>query len=369
MPRALSWLVPLLLALPGMALAESSLSLDDDRMVAGQTVVIPATPLDTILALGDQVRVEGHTREDALVAGREVTLAGAVDGNVYTAGARVTVDGTVNGKVFAAGRTVSLSPEAVVTGGLRLTGDEVILGGEVHGPVAVAARTVFVAGSMHGPMRLRADHVTFLPRARLEGPLTLTTPERPEIPAEVIPPARVQWSAPPLRKSEGPTLLPDRQQMGWRGLIAVGLGATLILLVARRSTVRLAVLGRRHPLGAFFYGLLALVILTLAPVLLLLTVIGLPLAFAGLLIIPPLLVLAGLLGCLVWGGVVMGLLGRDSGPMLFLSLMLALVAYALVQTYFPWFAVILGGVTLILGLGAWVLVLRSPPPERLSTGL
>jgi hypothetical protein len=72
-------------------------------------------------------------------AGQNVDITGTVNGDVYCAGQTVTVDATVNGDVLCAGQTVTV--DGTVHGNVRVAGQTVSLNSQVDKSVTIAAQT------------------------------------------------------------------------------------------------------------------------------------------------------------------------------------------------------------------------------------
>ncbi len=87
---------------------------------------------------GDTTTVDANetVNSSLFASGRTVDIAGTVDGDLYCAGVNVFVSGTVRGDVLCAGQTVTLSGK--VEGDVRLAGQTVTLSGQVGGSASVA---------------------------------------------------------------------------------------------------------------------------------------------------------------------------------------------------------------------------------------
>jgi hypothetical protein len=72
-------------------------------------------------------------------SGNSVDVAGTVNGDLYCAGQNVNVSGIIHGDVFCVGQTVTVSGK--VDGSVRLAGQTVTINGEVDGSASVAAQT------------------------------------------------------------------------------------------------------------------------------------------------------------------------------------------------------------------------------------
>lgn len=246
------------------------------------------------------------------VYGGSATILGHVDGDVVAAGGSVIVSGEVGGRVLALGGDVSLLT------GARVRGDVQAVGGTVH-----AAPGVTVGGQID--RGIITDQFT-LPN--------ITT----------IIPVRLEWA--------------DVLFWVFSGLI--------ISLFLPSQLLRVRLMARRQPLGSLFLGLLAYLVGLIAALVLVLSCLGIPLAFA--------------IGVVLWGGSIFGTaaLGLWLGS--------ALVPGALGYRRFPFVLATVLGVTMLAiastapiigsiirllvstaGLGAVLLTIatmRHPSPAR-----
>ncbi len=73
-------------------------------------------------------------------AGEVVTIAGRVDGDVYCAGQTITISGVVTGDVICAGSTINLN--GTVEGDIRVAGMNIVVGGDVQRNATIAGQSV-----------------------------------------------------------------------------------------------------------------------------------------------------------------------------------------------------------------------------------
>jgi cytoskeletal protein CcmA (bactofilin family) len=92
---------------------------------------------------GDQVSVPaGETVDGSFyAAGEDITIAGTVDGDVVCAGQNVTVSGVVNGDVICAAQTIRVAGE--VKGDLRLAAQTATLESKIGQNATVFAQTLY----------------------------------------------------------------------------------------------------------------------------------------------------------------------------------------------------------------------------------
>ncbi len=286
----------------GAALAaeekEASLRISDDVFRAGQEVVHDQSGADDLFMAGETVRSNSEILGSAHLAGRRVEQGSAVGEDLYAAGMRVTSTGAIGGDATVAGYNVKVGP---VAGDLRATGSTVALTGDIGGYALVATEELQMGGAIGGDAYIAAEEISFDPGAKIEGQLVLY--ERNvgslKIPETVVPADRIERR----NLSEWDHDIASYRVVSWwavlgrflLGLIVVtGMAAlAAALLPEQLANVRQRLL--EQPLRALWFGFLTQAALIGATVLLAMTLIGILVSPATVL----LAILSGLAGYIV----------------------------------------------------------------------
>ncbi|MEM8793997.1 MAG: hypothetical protein AAGE61_00410 [Pseudomonadota bacterium] len=260
--------------------------LNGDRFMAGSAPINKTTGADDLFMAGATVRSEEAINGSAHLAGRKIVVTGAIGGDAYAAGMDVTVNKLIAGDATLAGYNVDVSD---VAGDLRISGANLTIAGPVSGTALISGRDVRISSVLGGDVRMTAKKVAFDDGARIDGRLTLFE-EKPgtiEIPESVISSDRIErmqatgWSAARVLTFESFT----RALLGFLiGIVAVAAVASLIaaLVPGRLADLRRSILAR--PWRTLFYGLLTESMIIGATLILFISVIGLPLAPAAVLL-------------------------------------------------------------------------------------
>jgi cytoskeletal protein CcmA (bactofilin family) len=93
---------------------------------------------------GDKITVAKNETVNSMLfaGGNNIDIAGTVNGDVYCAGQSITISGIVKGDVICAGQTVIISGE--VDGDVRLAGQNVTISGLISGSATIGSETVFI---------------------------------------------------------------------------------------------------------------------------------------------------------------------------------------------------------------------------------
>ncbi|MHB9110214.1 MAG: hypothetical protein ACYDCO_24440 [Armatimonadota bacterium] len=337
----------LLLALPVMATVfrtgnnvtiPAGEVIDDDLVVSGGDVRVDGRVTGDLVAAGGNVTTAGPVEGSLIVAGGDVTVGGPVGGSLYVASGEATVNAPVERNVVAAGGTVELNEGATVGRDVTVNGGDVTVNSRVGRNLrANAGNLVVGAGAViGGDVIAQAGSHTIAEGAQIQGEERITRTD-------------------------------DRGGFGVAGWFLWQLLTGLALLVAGLVFVALAprlteeteTAMRAKPGVSILAGLLIFLLALPLFILLLITVIGIPLAliwaavYLAAIYISPIF-LAILVGRLVW---------RRPGGDLFLALLIG-VGLLFVVRLIPFLGALVTFAAMIWGLGALAVALYDRAQRR-----
>ena len=256
---------------------------------------VPSTAEDFFSA-GENVEVKSESVVgDVAVAGANVKIAGKVEGYLLAAGANVNIDAPIGNDLWAAGANVVVN--APVADNTMLAGNSVVLeknatigrdariganSAEVKGRVArnlnISATNAQISSEVGGNVVAFAENLTLNPGAIVRGDLTVHSPNQPTISPQAQVLGRVDYHKTERSQSAGSTV--SNKFSSWfltflwitmLGLIAVWFSSLWTKRVAETLKQEMG----KSALVGFIVALLVPIVFAL----LLVTVVGLPLAF------------------------------------------------------------------------------------------
>jgi cytoskeletal protein CcmA (bactofilin family) len=241
---------------------------------------------DAFLA-GGRVSVASEVNGDLIATGGEVSVGGAVSDDLYAAGGSVQVDALVDGNARIAGGEIAIGPATVIDGALSLTGGRIQFDGSTHRYLQASGGTVRLNGEVQGDAEIRAEDLVIEPGTRIAGKLIYRGPEEPRIPDGAAIAGGVEFHERTARHFIEDTDTNVHVSEHGVGSVVWMLGvfiaaAIFLLLFPRYSRESAAAIGRA-PLRSIGLGLAIFVCVPFVGVVLLITIIGIPLA---LLLIP-----------------------------------------------------------------------------------
>jgi hypothetical protein len=267
---------------------------------AGGTVRIVEPVLGDLLAAGGRVAVEQPVARDAALAGGDVAIQAGIGEDLRAVGGRVVLEGRVGGDAHIAGGRITIGRAASIGAGAWLAGGEVDVQGRLPAHSKIHAGRVVIGGNVDGDLNIQADSIELQPQARIRGTLTYaSTQPLVRDAAAQIEGGIVQQPMPPnaaQRRPPGPS--PFSGVFALLSLVAAAMvWALLFPRWADGAQARLA----KAPGISMAVGAGVILLAPLAVLLLLITIVGAPLAIAllaayGLVLLAGYLVVAGALG-------------------------------------------------------------------------
>lgn len=156
----------------------------DNAYLAGASVTVTTNlPADLVAAAGT-VNVYAPVSGDVLAAAGTVLIEQPVGGDVRAVGGKVIVANDVAGDVAVAGGSVTVSGLAR---GVYVIGGTVLVTGGATGPVTIYGTDVTLSGDIAGDVEVIAsDSFTLGNDTRIQGALRYNAPEAVTIPADVV---------------------------------------------------------------------------------------------------------------------------------------------------------------------------------------
>ncbi len=329
-----------------------------DYFGAGTNASLPGPIEGDVFISGAQVDIDKTVGGAVLAAGGNVTVFERVAGDVYTTGGSVNLDGQVGGNARAAGGYVELTKRGQVAGKTTLVGGHVIVLGKAGHQLVVFAERVTLDGEVSGNATIAARSLSIGPNARVTGKLTY----RGSLPAQVDPSAVISGGINYLGFDfEDETYQPVARVVAWIGAVAFTVGLFLIgmiaILMGPESTAHMSLLGRRRPISSLALGLVTIVCMPIAVVLLMVTIVGIPFAFVLLLAWPMILIFGYLAGVMAVSDAVAGPDAEAKGRRIFLLAMG--LGVMLLFARVPIAGWVIGMLLLIMGVGAMMLNLMG----------
>lgn len=337
--------------------AEDGYVADSNIYLAGAEVQTEGPVYGDLVAAAGRIRVDHPVNGDAFLTAGSIEVYGRIGDDLRAVGGIVGVSGRVAGEALLAGGSVSLGPNSEVGGRASIAGNDIVIGGQLHHGLRVYGKKVLVLGEVAGPVDLAAEQIEILGSARIFGDVTYSSSRE----IKIDPNAKIMGR---VVRTPGTFEFyrPHFEIPGWpvfRPLLLLGLlaaGTLLFALFPRFTRAALQAI-ETSPLKSL--GLGAAIFFSLPPVILLLviTIIGIPIALALLALYATALLIGYLVLAFFVGDRLLRLAHRQAATGLgwrIVSLTAALVLLWLIR-HLPYIGGFLIFMALFAGVGAIVL--------------
>lgn len=301
--------VPALVAAQMSRPTEDSVQMDigNDRYILGGAVTTPEAPAEDLLMAGGDVTVTQDVPGDVLLLGGDIDVTGTIGDDVRVAGGQIRIDGAVAGDVVVAGGEVRLGPDATVGGSVLIYGGSIVLDGDIAGRLHTEGGTVTLNGTVEGDARIAAETITMGSAARIGGNLRYWQKS-----------GQTTFAGVNGTSTFDPALERDSMNKAEAAGIAAALLAALSLISLLTAALSILVFQlaaptilkhsakqlRTRPGMSLLIGLLTVICMPIVGILLMISVIGLPLGIALLLMFVVILIFLKVVAALVLAGTV-----------------------------------------------------------------
>lgn len=339
-------------------------TIDHDYFAGGNDVTILGTINGDVYTAGGNITVLGKVNGDLLAAGGNITIDGDVTQDVRAAGGTIHIGGTVGRNVSVAGGTLEIASNAHIGHNLTAAGGQMTILAPIPGDLNFAGGTISLGERVGGNATGYVGNLTLLPKALIEGNLTYTSSQPVNMASKSSVQGKVAYitPAPQQKKAE------ESSRNIASGIIAfmatikfISLISSLIVGFLLLSFIPFFVKAAdttltTRPWGSFGLGIVAALVFPMIFIILLITVIGIPIAFVALGIYLLLLYFAKLLTIIIIGKKLVNLVSPKKGY--FWGLVIGAIVYELITFITPinFFIAI---ITYAIGLGALLLTKRN----------
>lgn len=167
--------------------------LGGDMFASGSSLELATTSQRDMFAAAFTAELSGKVEGDLHATGFDVEIESLVGADLYAVGFSVDIGGPVGSDLTATAADLSLKDSAAVAGNARIFAAAATLDAPISGCLVAKAGSLEFNGTVAGDAELTAGHITFGPKARIDGTLTYHAQEPIDIPPTVAPPERIRF--------------------------------------------------------------------------------------------------------------------------------------------------------------------------------
>ncbi|AKB84980.1 hypothetical protein [Methanococcoides methylutens] len=363
------WLLPMLLILFFAGNANAAMMVDagdtviiddlveDDVYLAGNTLIVNGTVLGDVVATGGTVEIHGNVSGDLIIAAGDVIITGDIGDDVRVACGNFELSGQIGDDLLVTAGSVSTTDIANVGGDTTIRSGDADIGGNFGGLLDVSAGDLTLAGNVDGNAVLDASDLTIQPNSSIKGNLEYSTQKEISIPAGVVgEEIKPEKPAPREDRFNGEGVLNVITFIGkiayYMFLFVLGVISILVFPSKTEEIVRDI---QEQPFKNVAVGLLILVGTIIGSLVLMITIIGIPIALFLLLLLFIVVMIAKIYTAMWLGEVTFRKVGFEYNQWRVLALGLFLI---LVLTELPYVGGLIGLLVTLVAMGSMYFALK-----------
>ncbi len=259
----------------------STIPLLDDAYIAGGNVSIESDVNGDLFVVGGNVTINGNVSEDLVVAGGVVNVFGNVGDDLRVFGGQITVLGSIGDDLILGGGKVEIGKNAVINGSLISGAGFITLSGEVKEDMKGGVGILYFSGKVLKNVTLTVEEqLSVAETAYIGGDLSYSALSEMEIPANVVK-GKTEFN-----QFERGNVLSELTfayfLYKFISYLSILLIALLFVLVAPRMLIKVGQTTKEKLLKSFGVGILTLLGIVVLSIILMITIIGIPLALISL---------------------------------------------------------------------------------------
>ncbi|MEW6685349.1 MAG: hypothetical protein AB1393_03980 [Candidatus Edwardsbacteria bacterium] len=342
--------------------------IDDDLIVSGGNVSVKGTVNGDIFAWGGQVTVDGVVNGDIVAAGGQIRIRGLVNDGVRIAGGNLEIEGKVKGNALCFGGSIQLGKDGEVGRDLWAFGGRVTIDGKVNRSLHAGCGEFAFGGTTQGNVEVKANQLTLLPEAEIKGNLNYQSAQQAEIQAGAKILGETKW-----QKAEPKTKVKralNRFKRFFRVALFFSLFLVGIIMIAiSKKHARLVVdTLSSSPWKSLGFGILFLLLVPIAVVILLISIIGIPIAIFGIFAYLLALYFGAICFSLAFGEKFLRLFKKEGEISLYLSFILGLILLGILVSI-PYLGFLVKLLVMLFGAGIFVLSRQRLLAEAKAKGI
>lgn len=257
----------------------ASEDIDGSAFVAGSAVDVAGNINGDLYCAGQNITISGDVDGDVMCAGQTVTFSGTATGDVRLAGQTVAINGDVKGSATVAGQTVTIEGGGVIGRDAALFGQSIVINGEVARDVTIGSQSATINTSVGRDVAATLESLTLGKDATIAGTLDYTAPSKLTKDGDATVGGKITYTEQTYEERQA---MPGYNFAGAiMGVLMLVASAVVLALIFPREfhrTTDTSVASASQALLAVAVGLIAGIIMPFVIVLLMITIVGIPLA-------------------------------------------------------------------------------------------
>lgn len=311
---------------------------------AGSIVLINADVSKDVYAAGNVINLNSDVAGNFNASGGTITLDGNIGGSVHVAGGTILIKGNIADDLFITAKEVVIARSASIGGDLIVGAGTISIQGPIKGNIRLAGGEVSIDSSVGGDVYLKSEGLELGSNALISGGLYYTSLKEVETSGKVL--GEITYNR---KKNFEKQFFTIGFIIKMLGIMAAGLVFVYLLKKFSSEVVKKGLDNFWTNAGI---GLGILILTPIISILLMVSIVGLWLAFLVLVTYLFLILIAVVLSSIIFGVWLMRVLGKNKKRHAdWQSIVVGVITLSLI-VFIPFFGPFIGFILLLISLGA-----------------
>ena len=330
-----------------------TLTINDDLIIAGNTIKSSAIIKGDFFSASYRLVQNGIVEGSVIAFAKDVDISGQVNGSVSGFGQNINVNGKVNRNLIGFFSALNIKPDADIGGDVTAFGGELTLDGKIGKGLRGSVGTLIISGIVNGDVSVKADKIILMPTAKILGDFKYKSQKQAKIESGASVSGQTFWTKEEAKKEKKPKDIFTLKSIITEILFLLALmitGMVLTLIFKKR-----AYQAKRAVTASFLkslgWGFVFMVCIPIAIIILIVTILGIPIAIISLFAYAVLLYIAKIPVATALGERIIKTFGKQGETSLIPSMLLGLIVLTILLNI-PYLEWLIYFIVLFTGFGA-----------------
>jgi len=330
-----------------------TLTINDDLIMAGNTIKSSATIKGDFFSASYRLVQNGIVEGSVIAFAKDVDISGQVNGSVSGFGQNINVNGKVNRNLIGFCSALNIKPDADIGGDVTAFCGELTLDGKIGKGLRGSVGTLIISGIVNGDVSVSADKIILMPTAKILGDFKYKSRKQAKIESGASVSGQTFWTKEEAKKEKKPkdvfTLKSIITEILF--LLALMITGTALTLIFKKNAYQAKKAVTASFLKSLGWGFVFMVCIPIAIIILIVTILGIPIAIISLFAYAVLLYIAKIPVATALGEKIIKAFGKQGETSLIPSMLLGLIVLTILLNI-PYLEWLIYFIVLFTGFGA-----------------
>jgi cytoskeletal protein CcmA (bactofilin family) len=330
-----------------------TLSINDDLIIAGNTIKSSAAIKGDFFSASYRLVQNGTVEGSVIAVAKDIDISGQVNGSVSGWAENISVNGKVNRNLIGFCSALNIKPDADIGGDVTAFGGELTLDGKIGKGLRGSIGTLIISGIVNGDVSVKADKIILMPTAKILGDFKYKSQKQAKIESGASVSGQTLWTKEEPKKEKKPkdvfTLKSIITEILF--LLALMITGIVLTLIFKKKAYQAKRAITSSFLKSLGWGFVFMVCIPIAIIILIVTILGIPIAIISLFAYAVLLYIAKIPVATALGEKIIKALGKEGEPSLIPSMLLGLIVLTILLNI-PYLEWLIYFIVLFTGFGA-----------------